>query len=174
MGLEEGTQPAVNVRMEVVPIEGSVGTAGENDGEEKEKCSAAVVDLNLQEDRTVMIVKLTGEIKRGFSVSEANQASIKEMFEALESKFDLLAKRTQLLEDSMETLLEEVVLIKQDLRKSKDSEQDLRDKLERIENAARRNNLSMLNIPEGQEGDNIKMFCASLIKKSQQLEESER
>ncbi|KAJ1151122.1 hypothetical protein NDU88_003909 [Pleurodeles waltl] len=61
-----------------------------------------------------------------------------------------------------------------DLRKSKDSEQDLRDKLERIENVARRNNLRMLNIPEGQEGDYIKMFCASLIKKSLQFEESER
>ncbi|KAJ1085065.1 hypothetical protein NDU88_005198 [Pleurodeles waltl] len=121
-----------------------------------------------------MIVKRTGEIKRGVSVSEANQASIKEMCEALESKFDLLAKKTQLLEDSMETLREEVVLIKQDLGKWKDSEQDLRDKLERIENTARRNNLRMLNITEGQEGDNIKMFCASLIKKSLQLEESER
>ncbi|KAJ1151102.1 hypothetical protein NDU88_003889 [Pleurodeles waltl] len=65
-------------------------------------------------------------------------------------------------------------MIKQDLRKLKDSEQDLRDKLERIENAARRNNLRMLNIPEGQEEDNIKMFCALLIKKSLQLEESER
>ncbi|KAJ1118254.1 hypothetical protein NDU88_006449 [Pleurodeles waltl] len=121
-----------------------------------------------------MFVKLTGEIKRGFSVSEANQASIKEMCEALESKFDLLEKKTQLWENSMETLREEVVLIKQDLRKSKDSEQDLRDKLERFENMARRNNLRILNIPEGQEGDNIKMFCASLIKKSLQLEESER
>ncbi|KAJ1156437.1 hypothetical protein NDU88_009156 [Pleurodeles waltl] len=121
-----------------------------------------------------MFVKLTGEIKIGFSVSEANQASIKEMCEALESKFDLLEKRTQLLENSMETLREEVVLIKQDLRKSKDSEQDLRDKLERFENMARRNNLRILNILEGEEEDNIKMFCASLIKKSLQLEESER
>ncbi|KAJ1174360.1 hypothetical protein NDU88_006182 [Pleurodeles waltl] len=121
-----------------------------------------------------MFVKLTGEIKRGFSVSEANQASIKEVCEALESKFNLLEKRTQLLENSMETLREEVVLLKQDQQKLKDSEQDLRDKLERFENMARRNNLRILNIPEGQEGDNIKMFCASLIKKSLQLEESER
>ncbi|KAJ1088436.1 hypothetical protein NDU88_001593 [Pleurodeles waltl] len=121
-----------------------------------------------------MIMKLAGEIKRGFSVSEANQAGIKEMCEALENKFDLLAKRTQLLEESMETLREEVALIKQDLRKSKDCEQDLRNKLERIENAARRYNLRILNISEGQEGNDIKTYCASLIKNSLQLEESER
>ncbi|KAJ1112786.1 hypothetical protein NDU88_001047 [Pleurodeles waltl] len=190
--------------MEVAPIEGSVEMTGKDGGGEKDQCPAAMVDLNLQEDRTGepsqvlmgldnaglgvlqwsrlegkggagclsptegMFAKLTGEIKRGFSVSEANQASIKEMCEALESKFDLLEKRTQLLEDSMETLREEVVLIKQDLWKSKDSEQDLRDKLERFENMASRNNLRILNIPEGQEGDNIKMFCVSLIKKSLQ------
>ncbi|KAJ1215902.1 hypothetical protein NDU88_003509 [Pleurodeles waltl] len=183
MGLEEGAQPSVSKRMEVVQIEVNVETAGENSRGEKDQCSAAVVDLNLQKDQTgepsqvltgndnaglgflqmsrmeetggsvclspteEMTVKLTGEIKRGFSVSKANQASIMEMCEALESKFDLLAKRTQLLEDSMETLREEVVLIKQDLWKSKDSDQDLRDELERIENVARRNNLRMLNIP---------------------------
>ncbi|KAJ1201566.1 hypothetical protein NDU88_005374 [Pleurodeles waltl] len=157
MGLEEGAQPFVSKRMEVVPIEVSVEMAGDDSGEEKDQCSAAVMDLNLQEDQTgepspvlmgndnvvlvfpqmlrteeggavclspteEMIVKLTGEIKRGFSVSEANQVGIKEKCEALENKFDLLA-------GSMESLREDVVLIKQDLQKSKDSEQDLHNKL---------------------------------------------
>ncbi|KAJ1088990.1 hypothetical protein NDU88_002144 [Pleurodeles waltl] len=121
-----------------------------------------------------MITKLAGEIKRGFSVSEANQAGINEMCEALENKFDLLAKRTQLLEESMESLQEEVALIKADMWKWKDCEQDLRNKLERIENAARRNNLRILNIPDGEEGNDIKTYCASLIKNSLQLEESKR
>ncbi|KAJ1099109.1 hypothetical protein NDU88_004213 [Pleurodeles waltl] len=130
MGLQEGAQPFVSKWMEVVPIEVSVETAGDNSGGEKDQCSAAVVDLNLQEDQTgepspvlmgndnvvlgflqmlrmeavclspteEMIVKLKGEIKRCFSVSEASQAGIKEI-EALENTFDLLAKRTQLLEN---------------------------------------------------------------------------
>ncbi|KAJ1169384.1 hypothetical protein NDU88_001277 [Pleurodeles waltl] len=105
-----------------------------------------------------MIPKLAGKIKRGFSVSGANQADIKEMCETLKNKFDLLAKRTQLLEESMESLQEDVALIKQDLRKSKDCEQDQRDKVERIENAARRNNLRILNVPEGEEGNDIKTY----------------
>ncbi|KAJ1088700.1 hypothetical protein NDU88_001856 [Pleurodeles waltl] len=103
-----------------------------------------------------MIVKLMEEIKKGFSVSESNQVSIKEACEILETKFDLLAKRTQVLEDRVESLKEDVALIKQDLRQSKVSEQELQDKLERLENAARRNNLRILNIPEGAEGDDIK------------------
>ncbi|KAJ1210229.1 hypothetical protein NDU88_005597 [Pleurodeles waltl] len=116
-----------------------------------------------------MITKLVEEIKKGFSVSEANQAGIKEMCEILENKFDILVKRTQLLEESLEYLQEDVAQIKQDLRKSKDCEQDLCDKLEQTENAARRNNLRILNIPEGEEGNNIKAYCASLIKNSLQL-----
>ncbi|KAJ1172175.1 hypothetical protein NDU88_004025 [Pleurodeles waltl] len=121
-----------------------------------------------------MITKLAGEIKKGFSVSEANQAGIKEMCKILEKKIDILAKRTQLLEESLESLQEDVAQIKQDLRKSKDCEQDLCDKLERIENAARRNNLRILNISEGEEWNDIKAYCASLIKNSLQLEESEQ
>ncbi|KAJ1107823.1 hypothetical protein NDU88_005212 [Pleurodeles waltl] len=121
-----------------------------------------------------MITKLAGQIKKGFSVSEANQAGIKEMCEILENKFDLLAKRTQLLEELVESLQEDVAQIKQDLWKSKACELDLQDKLERIENAARRNNLRVLNIPEGKEGNDIKACCASLIKNSLQLEETER
>ncbi|KAJ1168545.1 hypothetical protein NDU88_000467 [Pleurodeles waltl] len=121
-----------------------------------------------------MIVKLTEEIKKGFSVSEANQVSIREACKILETKFDLLAKRTQLLEETVESLKEDVVLIKQDLWQSRVSEQELQDKLERLENAARRNNLRILNIPEGVEGDDIKLYIASLIKNTLQLEETEK
>ncbi|KAJ1107980.1 hypothetical protein NDU88_005365 [Pleurodeles waltl] len=79
-----------------------------------------------------MIVKLTEEIKKGFSVSEANQVSIREACKILETKCDLLAKRTQVLEETNESLKEDVVLIKQDLRQSKISKQELQDKLERL------------------------------------------
>ncbi|KAJ1145443.1 hypothetical protein NDU88_011729 [Pleurodeles waltl] len=85
-----------------------------------------------------MIMKLAEEIKKGFSVSKANQASIKEVCEILETKFDLLAKTTQLLEETVESLKEDVVQIKQDLQESRACEQDLQDKVERIENVARR------------------------------------
>ncbi|KAJ1148649.1 hypothetical protein NDU88_001477 [Pleurodeles waltl] len=121
-----------------------------------------------------MIVKLTEEIKKGFSVSEANQVSIREACKILEIKFDLLAKRTQVLEETVESLKEDVVLIKQDLRQSKVSKQELQDKLERLENAARRNNLRILNIPEGVEGDDIKLYIASLIENTLQLEETDK
>ncbi|KAJ1156823.1 hypothetical protein NDU88_009540 [Pleurodeles waltl] len=116
-----------------------------------------------------MITKLTEEIKKAFSLSEANQVSIREACEMLEAKFDLLANRTQILEEK-----EDVILIKQDLRQSRASEQDLQDKLERLENAARRNNLRIFNVPEGVEGDDIKIFIASLIKDTLQLEETEQ
>ncbi|KAJ1081274.1 hypothetical protein NDU88_001456 [Pleurodeles waltl] len=121
-----------------------------------------------------MITRLAEEIKKGFSVSEANQASIKEGCEILETKFDLLARRTQFLEETVESLKEDVVQIKQDLRESRACEQDLQDKLERLENAARRNNLRILNIPEGVEGNDIKAYFTSLIKNSLQLEETEQ
>ncbi|KAJ1119339.1 hypothetical protein NDU88_007525 [Pleurodeles waltl] len=62
-----------------------------------------------------MITKLAGEIKKCLTVSKANQAGIKEMCEILENTFDLLAKRTQLLEESVESLQEEVAQIKQPL-----------------------------------------------------------
>ncbi|KAJ1188763.1 hypothetical protein NDU88_005520 [Pleurodeles waltl] len=121
-----------------------------------------------------MITKLVEDIKNGFSVSEANQASIKEVCEILETKFDLLSKRTQFLEDTVESLKEDVVQIKQDLRELRACEQDLQDKLERLENAARRNHLRILNIQEGVEGNDIKSYFASLIKNSLQFEETEQ
>ncbi|KAJ1184582.1 hypothetical protein NDU88_001386 [Pleurodeles waltl] len=159
MGPEEGAQPSVSKAMEEVATEVSVEMAvGDKSGAAR---------LSPMEE---MITKLAGEIKKGFSVSEANQASIKEVFEILETKFDLLAKRMQLLEESVESLQEDVAQIKQDLRKSKACEQDLQDKLERIENAAGRNNLRILNILEG---NDIKTYCASLIKNSLQLDETE-
>ncbi|KAJ1178580.1 hypothetical protein NDU88_003825 [Pleurodeles waltl] len=121
-----------------------------------------------------MITKLAEEIKKGFSVSKANQASIKEACEILETKFDLLAKRMQFLEETVESLKEDVVQIKHDLRESRACEQDLQDKLERLENAARRNNLRILNIPAGVKGNDIKSYFASLIKNTLQLEETEQ
>ncbi|KAJ1155419.1 hypothetical protein NDU88_008149 [Pleurodeles waltl] len=121
-----------------------------------------------------MITKLTEEIKKGFSVSEANQVSIRGPCEMLEAKFDLLANRTQILEETVESLKEDVILIKQDLRQARASELDLQDKLEQLENAGRRNNLRILNVPEGVEGVDIKLFTASLIKDTLQLEETEQ
>ncbi|KAJ1217347.1 hypothetical protein NDU88_004941 [Pleurodeles waltl] len=56
-----------------------------------------------------MITKLAEEIKKGFSISEANQASLKEVSEILETKFDLLTKGTQLLEETVESLKVDVV-----------------------------------------------------------------
>lgn len=41
-----------------------------------------------------------------------------------------------------------------------------------LENNSRRNNLRLLNVPEGSEGEDIKSFIATLIKESVQIDES--
>ncbi|KAJ1120463.1 hypothetical protein NDU88_008628 [Pleurodeles waltl] len=120
-----------------------------------------------------MIAKLSEEIKKGFSVSEANQANIRKACEILELFFDLLAKRTQVLEDTVEVLRGDVESNKRELRQLKCFEQLLQEKLERLENVERRNNLRILNIPEGVEGDNIKTYIGSIIKSALQLDETD-
>ncbi|KAJ1117810.1 hypothetical protein NDU88_006006 [Pleurodeles waltl] len=80
---------------------------------------------------------------------------------------------TMLLEETVQSLKEDVVQIKQDLEESRACEQDLQDKLEQLENAARKNNLRILNIPEGVEGNDIKSHI-SPHKNTLQLEESEQ
>ncbi|KAJ1112743.1 hypothetical protein NDU88_001004 [Pleurodeles waltl] len=118
--------------------------------------------------------EVSGGDQKGFLGIQGKSGQHKRGVRDIETKFDLMAKRTQLLEETVESLKEDVVQIKQDLRASRACEQDLQDKLERIENVARRNNLRILSIPEGLEGNDVKAYCASLIRNSLQLEETKR
>ncbi|KAJ1171764.1 hypothetical protein NDU88_003622 [Pleurodeles waltl] len=140
----------------------------------KDQCPVSAFNSESQEEQSGEIPPVTMVNNNHAPVSEANQASTKEACEILETKFNLLAKRMQFLEETVEFLKEDVVQIKQDLRESRTCEQDLQDKLERLENAARRNNLRILNIAEGMEGNNIKSYFTTLIKNTLQLEETEQ
>ncbi|KAJ1115283.1 hypothetical protein NDU88_003509 [Pleurodeles waltl] len=74
VGLEEGAQPSGSKRMEVAPIEGSVETTGEDGGGEKDQCSVAMVDFNLQEDRTGEPSQvLTGNDNAGLGVLQMSR-----------------------------------------------------------------------------------------------------
>ncbi|KAJ1159710.1 hypothetical protein NDU88_000215 [Pleurodeles waltl] len=90
-----------------------------------------------------MIIALFEEIKKGFAVSEANQGHIREACEILETFYDSLAKRTQVLEESVGVMKEELRKNNQEIQLLKLNEQEMQDRLERLENAARRNHLEI-------------------------------
>ncbi|KAJ1082491.1 hypothetical protein NDU88_002656 [Pleurodeles waltl] len=120
-----------------------------------------------------MLVSLTENIKKEFLTSEANQAEIRSACESLEKKIDLLAFKTQALEESVETMREDLRKNKEEIQQLKGTERDLQEKLEYLENNSRRNNLRILNVPEGVEGSDLKKCIVSLIKKVIPLDETE-
>ncbi|KAJ1199500.1 hypothetical protein NDU88_003334 [Pleurodeles waltl] len=109
---------------------------------------------------------------RGFATSESNQGEKREVCATLEKKLDLLAVRAQALEESVGVIEEELQLCKEEIQAFKANEQDLQNKLELSENRLRRNNLRILNVPEGVEGTDLKSFMAALIKSAVSLYES--
>ncbi|KAJ1104829.1 hypothetical protein NDU88_002238 [Pleurodeles waltl] len=120
-----------------------------------------------------MITSLTDSIKKGFAVSEGTQAEIRSACESLKKKIDLLALRTQALEESVKTLSENVERNKEEIQLLKRTERDLLDKMEILENNSRRNNLRTLDIPEGMEGSDLKKYIVTLIKKAVPTDASE-
>ncbi|KAJ1188440.1 hypothetical protein NDU88_005201 [Pleurodeles waltl] len=111
------------------------------------------------------------KIKKGFPVSEVNQGEIRDACVTLEKKFDLLAIRTQALEESVGTMKEELGQNKEEIQLSKGNERERQEKLEHLENNSRRNNLRVLNVPDRVEGDDLKRYVASLIKNAVSLDE---
>ncbi|KAJ1089882.1 hypothetical protein NDU88_003025 [Pleurodeles waltl] len=107
------------------------------------------------------------------SLREANQAEIRLACESLEKKIDLLALGTQAFEESVETMREDLRRNKEEIQQLKGTERDLQEKLEYLENNSRRNNLRILNVPEGVEGSDLKRYVVSLIKKVNPLDETE-
>ncbi|KAJ1106047.1 hypothetical protein NDU88_003450 [Pleurodeles waltl] len=120
-----------------------------------------------------MLTSLTESIKKGFLTSEANQAEIRSACESLEKKIDLLAQRTQALEELVEIVRDDLRKNKEEIQQLKGTQQELHEKLEYLENNSRRNNLRILNVPEGVEGSDLKKYIASLIKKVITLDETE-
>ncbi|KAJ1144858.1 hypothetical protein NDU88_011152 [Pleurodeles waltl] len=77
------------------------------------------------------------------------------------------------LEESVETMRENLRKNKEEIQQLKGMELDLQEKLEHLENNSRRNNLRILNVPEGVEGSDLKKYIASLIKKVIPLDETD-
>ncbi|KAJ1155507.1 hypothetical protein NDU88_008237 [Pleurodeles waltl] len=98
-----------------------------------------------------MLAALTESIKKGFLTSEANQAERRSACESLEIKIDLLAQRNQALEESVEIVREDLIKNKEEIQQLKGTQQELQEKLEYLENNSRRK-----NVPEGEEGPDLK------------------
>ncbi|KAJ1174577.1 hypothetical protein NDU88_006397 [Pleurodeles waltl] len=78
------------------------------------------------------------------------------------------------LEDTDGAIKDELGAHKADIQALKDSELALQSKLEKLENSSGRNNLRVLHVPKGAEGDNLRAFLVSLMKSALLLEESEK
>ncbi|KAJ1187615.1 hypothetical protein NDU88_004390 [Pleurodeles waltl] len=114
-GREEGAKLPANTAMEKVGAEArGVGKVAVDKGKTiKDQCPVPGVNLESQDEQS----------------GETPFVTVKNIIVH------------QILEETAESLKEDEVLIKQDLRQVRVSEQELQDKLERLENAARRNNL---------------------------------
>ncbi|KAJ1090530.1 hypothetical protein NDU88_003662 [Pleurodeles waltl] len=117
-------------------------------------------DLDVQ----TLLISLTKEIRGKFEISETNQTRIREACEVLESKINLLSDRLGKLEAVVEAHEERVLAQSKDILQLKRGEKLLQDKLEVLENNMRRNNIRLLGVPEGLEGENIKSYVISLIR----------
>ncbi|KAJ1097950.1 hypothetical protein NDU88_003066 [Pleurodeles waltl] len=113
-----------------------------------------------------LLISLTKEIREKFEISENNQAKIREACEVLESKINLLTDRLGKLEAVVEDQEERLSVHTKDISQLKFGEKILQDKLESLENNMRRNNIRLLGVPEGLEGEDIKGYVISLIRES--------
>ncbi|KAJ1203713.1 hypothetical protein NDU88_007494 [Pleurodeles waltl] len=115
-------------------------------------------------DRIRQKVEYNEEVKQGFVVSQNNQKGIQDVCEALAVKMDILTQRTQIWEIQVTQLINETVeKHTKDIDVLKITGKQNTERLEALENNARRNNIKIMNVPEGVEGDNIKMFVVGLL-----------
>ncbi|KAJ1201526.1 hypothetical protein NDU88_005334 [Pleurodeles waltl] len=119
-----------------------------------------------------VILSISEDIKKGFASSQSNQGEIREACEALEKKFDSLMERIQTLEETVGGMKEELKHHKDEMRDLNEKEQGLQARIKQLENYSRRNNIKLLEVPEGAEGENLKSYVVSLIKFVCGLEES--
>ncbi|KAJ1105056.1 hypothetical protein NDU88_002464 [Pleurodeles waltl] len=100
---------------------------------------------------------LSKEIRQGFLVPQNNQKGIQEVCEALATKMDILAQRTQILENQVVQLNETVEKHTNDIVALRVMGNQNAERLEVLENSTRRNNIKIMNVQEGVEGDNIEV-----------------
>ncbi|KAJ1088352.1 hypothetical protein NDU88_001509 [Pleurodeles waltl] len=132
-----------------------------------------VTSPSLSSSLEVLILSISEDVKKGFANSEVNQGEIREVCAILERKIDGVMERTQALEEAMGGMKEELAQHKGEIDTLKGSEQALKNRVEHLENYSRRNNLKLLKVPEGIEGNDLKAFVVSLIKSAVDLEETE-
>ncbi|KAJ1201886.1 hypothetical protein NDU88_005690 [Pleurodeles waltl] len=113
-----------------------------------------------------LLYSLTKEDRQGFLVSQTNQKGIQEVCEALANKMDLLTQQTQALENQVDQLNEAVEKHTREIDELKAKSNQGSERVEALENNARRNNIKLINVPKGSEGEDIKAFVVDLLKQS--------
>ncbi|KAJ1205794.1 hypothetical protein NDU88_001220 [Pleurodeles waltl] len=103
---------------------------------------------HIQPSLESLLHSLSKEVRQGFLVSQNNQKRIQEVCEALATKMDILTQRTQILENQVAQLNEMVEKHTNDIE---------------VLRMTGKQNTERLNVPEGVEGDNIKMFVVGLL-----------
>ncbi|KAJ1201299.1 hypothetical protein NDU88_005112 [Pleurodeles waltl] len=101
------------------------------------------------------------------------KAAFLEIAVPLDSGQQISKPAHEALEESVETMREDLRRNKEEIQQLKGTERYLQEKLEYLENNSRRNNLRILNVPQGVEGSDLKRYIVSLIKKVIPLDETE-
>ncbi|XP_078514084.1 uncharacterized protein LOC144773105 [Lissotriton helveticus] len=117
-----------------------------------------------------MFSALTLEIRKGFAESSANQLEFKNYCESLDNKIEGLTIRTGVLEETVGIHSVYLDQAKEDIKKLTKEDLALSERMESLENNARRGNIRILNVPEGSEGSDIKQYIVSLLKEALSLE----
>ncbi|KAJ1150283.1 hypothetical protein NDU88_003078 [Pleurodeles waltl] len=113
-----------------------------------------------------MIAVLSTDFKGRFAVSEANQRGIQVACTKLEGKIDGVAKCTQTLEKRVHDFSMKSGVNTNEIQELKRRGKAMADKLERLDNNARRNDIRILNIPEGTEGKDLKLFVIKVLREA--------
>ncbi|KAJ1154168.1 hypothetical protein NDU88_006922 [Pleurodeles waltl] len=113
---------------------------------------------------TVMRKALSTDLRGGFETSKTNQVEIRNLGEDLSKKINEVAGRTAALEEEVGDLRAVVEENKEQIKGLKAEELGVMAKMESLENNQRRNNLRFLRVPEGLEGDDLKVLVDAVRK----------
>ncbi|KAJ1168656.1 hypothetical protein NDU88_000574 [Pleurodeles waltl] len=119
-----------------------------------------------QMDMKSLLLSLKEDIRGRIELSESNQENVKENCVTMENKKSILMERVGNMEVAFEQLDKQVISNKPEIQQLRIGEKAIQEKLESLENNMRRNNIPLLNVPEGEEGNNIKRDVVALIKES--------
>ncbi|KAJ1156162.1 hypothetical protein NDU88_008886 [Pleurodeles waltl] len=147
-------------------------------GEESGAASWSRAALELRRShRAAAYISLLGTGGRGSTSTSCpaipRKPPLLECAEPLDSDRQLSKSAHEALEESVETMREDLRRNKEESQQLKGTEWDLQEKLKYLENNSRRNNLRILNVLEEVEGSDLKRYLVSLIKKVIPLDETE-